>query len=365
VLLEGFRFGQDVNGQKSLRPRVVILVALPTALLGAIYFLFVEYATQSQRVDPMVQRLTLRLGGLILVGLALVLAAACGYLLADRFTRPVRLILQLIESGDLPANRAFLLRKRGREIYELYRLVSVLLNQNKTGARALEELEQLRVSLIILREQVVRTGEHGVLPPVGVLPDGAVSQIGASLDAKRVQLLSFFRDLRGKVTELRSEIHSLGQEIGFEEPANPDGAPTDNPGHAAALTADPPDPPAEPCAGRETPGSGSPNAPELQTAHQSLTRLRQLGTVLILEVARVGGAEAARVETLFDRFRSGLHELEDLLAVFVREQAREADPEPGGPGVAPAGGAEGRARWGHLLSELDTLERFLEEVEVT
>jgi len=384
--LEGVRFGPGKENRKSPRAKVVLLVALPTALLGATYFLFVEYVLQHLSLTAADQRLTLRVGGLALAALALILSAACGYLLADRMARPIRLLLRLAESGEMPAHRASPLHQQGTEIYDLFRLVGVLVNQNKAGARALEELEKLREALALLREQVSQTGQHGVLPPAGPLAGGPLQDIGSGLDHKRRQLLAFFRELRQQVVGLRVELLALGDELRYTA-ADHAGSPVEAVLNLAAGAGGE-TPRAEP--GPAVPGRLVPvRAPQAEEAieddapwnsvHRSLDRLQQMGTVLVIEAARVAGARGIRVEDLYGRFRTGLGDLEQLVIAalgrqdaagsngdsqVIAEKKSEGSDRSGTEGTEMPVGPDGRQRWERLLAELDALERFLGEVDV-
>jgi len=351
--VEGLRFARSGEGRRSFRGRVVLLVILPTAFLGAASLLFNEYVLDRAGPGTDALRLTLRLGEAGLFVLALILAAACGYLLADRVSRPIRLLLRLAEEGEITAPRAAFLERRGREVYQLYRLVSVLTNQNKAGARALEELESLRRSLASLREVVTRTGQHGVLQPVITKPGGPVAEIGASLEAKRLQLLGFFGELRERVRAVRAEVEAFPPE-------------DESPDRPAAVSE-------EPAAVR--------NGEALEQAKASVERLRQLGTVLVLEAGRSGASEGDHVNDLLGRFRGGLDDLEAWLRNLGASGAGNGGSPPSGEGteqVSPEEGvafaagpddesspqpADRQARLRAALEGLEALERRLGEVE--
>ncbi len=355
--MEGLRFDEEEpERRKSGRAALVLLVMLPPAFLGLAYFLFVEYVLENRLPAGTTLPLTLRLGGLALVFLSLVLAGACGYLLSERALRPIRLLLQLAESGGLPASRALFLQSRDRDVHELYRLVSVLVNQNKSGARALEELERLRAALAEFREQLSRTGQHGIPAALGPLPDGPVAEIGAGLDAKRLQLVGFFRELRERVRVLRDELAALGTVAGLDGTVEPTAAAPET----AVLPGEP--------GGSEDDG---PHGPDELSIHAPLEALRQLGTVLVLESARLGGVSHERAGDLFRRFETGLEDLEAVVEAIGDGRSARHDVPPDvtdeDRGAAAAAGAEAaeslRRRWQAVLEDIDTLERRLGEVE--
>jgi hypothetical protein len=311
------------------RGRAVLLVLVSPAFLGAAYFLFVEFMFREPQALDDRTRMALRLGGAGLVLISLVLAAACGYLLAERFLRPLRLILRLAESGEIQPDRAHSLWERGREYLDLHRLLHVLVNQNQTGARAMEELDELRAALAHFREEFSRTGLHGIPPEVTVT--GPVSEVALHVQSKRNHLLSFFRDLRERVGRVRLELERLGASLDLE-------GENQEMGESATAAA--------------------------AAVNASLNRLRQLGTVLALESARAGGAPARRAAELLDRFHVGLGDLESRLETLPPAQRGNGNLRMAESGSAPSvGRAEMRERWRLLLEGIESIERRLEEAE--
>ena len=336
----------------------ILLVVLPTAFLGAAYFLLVEYTLRDLLPGAADRRLALRLGGGALVVLSLVLSVGFGWLVVDRLMRPLRLLIRLPENGELSPRGAALLHTRIREYHDLYRLRGVLLNQKKAGTRALEELEELREALARLREELARTGQHGI-PPI-VTAVGPLNDIGLSLAAKRVHLLEFFADLRERTRRLRGELTALGQAAGLDRP----------PVEVDATV----------------------SADTLAPVSTSIERLRQIGTVFALEAARSGGGPGRRASELLERFQGGLTDLEEFLRSVALHPAgsdnggrpREpvtsdlddavasaalgrADPaaSDGIPAVAGSGSGpdQSRAAWLRLVEGMEALERRLAEAE--
>ena len=326
------------------RGRTGILVLLPPAFLGAAYFLFVEYVLREPLAVGASTRFLLRLGGAGLVVLSLILAAACGYLLGERFLRPLRLLLRLAESGEMQPDRAETLRARGREYLDLHRLLRVLVNQNKAGARAMEELDELRSAHARFRDEFSRTGLHGIPPEVST--NGPMHDVAVQVQARRNNLLSFFRDLRERVGKMRLELEELGAALGLDAgtAGSGDGGFGDGSGGC----------------GEE----GAPDAGLGLAVAARVERLRQLGTVLALESARSAGLPAPRAAELLDRFHAGLGELESILESL-----------PGVAGTPPAGSVRGilsmapesreglRDRWRRALDGIESFERRLDEVE--
>jgi hypothetical protein len=331
----------------------VLLALLPPAFLGVAYFLFVEYKFGGALGADPALRLYVRLGGAVLVAISLALAAACGYLVAERFLRPLRLLLRLAESGEVQPGRADTLRERGREFFDLHRLLRVLVNQNKAGARAMEELEQLRVALARFREEISRTGLHGIQPEVTVT--GPLREVAVHVQAKRSHLLSFFRDLRERVGRVREEMERLAPVLGIEDGAG------DTETGARAMA--------------ETPAAtGSRVATNTQLAMDKLVattgvgaaveRLRRLGTVLALESARAGGSPAARAAEMLERFHAALGDLEATLDGSSPAVSNPGNGRAEWVRLPPAADrAQVRERWRLVLDGIQSIERRLEEVE--
>lgn len=307
----------------------MLLVLLPPAFLCAAYFLLEELVLRPALRSDLSLCLALRLGGAALAVISLIFAAACGYLLAEHFLRPLRLILRLAESGEAQPDRVDSLHERGREYADLHRLLRVLVNQNKAGARAMEELDQLRAALARFREEFSRTGLHGIPPEVTAI--GPVREVAAHVQAKRNHLLSFFRDLHERVGRIRLELEQMRACLNPEDERREFGE------GLAAAAAD---------------------------VGASLDRLRQLGTVLALESARAGGQPAQRAADMLDRFHAGLGELEATIEALPRAVHSNGVRWPVEPDPAAASDrVELRERWRLLLEGIESIERRLEEVE--
>jgi len=346
----------------------VLLIVLPTVFLGATYFLLVEYTLRDLLAGAVERRLALRLGGGALIFLSPVLSVGFGWLVVDRLMRPLRLLLRLPENGGLLPRGAPLLHTRIREYHDLYRLLGVLLNQQKAGTRALEELEELREALAHLREELSRTGQHGIPPLVTAV--GPLRDIGASLAGKRHHLLAFFADLRERVQRLREELVATGAAAGLvtDAPSVEASPALEEERAGAAASATPAGPADEPAP-----------AERLLPVSHSVERLRQIGTVLALEAARVGGSPGKRASELLERFHGGLAELEELLGQGLLDPAgrnngdREAAERVAGNARARAEDLSAaecaaereavRVRWAGLIEGLEALERRLAEAE--
>lgn len=127
----------------ALRGRLLLSFAIPVLLLGAGAVVLLELAARG--ADP--TGLSVAAARAILAGfilLALLVAAALALQAGDRFARPVAWMLRAIDAGQ---DRALSQPPPPAADWELEMLsgrVRVLLRQNLSGAKAMEELEALR-----------------------------------------------------------------------------------------------------------------------------------------------------------------------------------------------------------------------------
>ena len=205
----------------------------------------------------------------------------------------------------------------------------------------MEELEQLRIALAHFREEITRTGQHGVIPEVHAA--GPLREIGASLQIKRSHLLAFFADLRERVHQVSGELAELGLIL------EPDAAAT-----RPRIAADPP------------PAAESDRLEESVTSvSASVERLRKLGTVLALETARAVGLSGLRAGELLERFDLGLNDLEEVVcALAVTARNGGVKPAMSAPDTSSIDPREAcRTSWQRLRETVDSIERRLVEVE--
>ncbi len=368
--MNGYRYGHRHDSGKGSRGRFVLLLLLPTLLLGITYFLFTEYLLEDLYAAGNSLRMTARLGGAILVVLSAVVATAVGYLLLDRLLRPLRILLRVVEGGDVPDSRSVDTATRCGEIAELYRVVGILVRQNQTGAKALEELEELRSALHTFREEIGRTGQHGIPPVVRTAQDGPLVAITEHIQRNRSQLMMYFGDLRDRVRGLRSELDSLaclpavfpGKVAGDD--SQPDAA-ISSPGGSAASSGTASAPP---CADRISDAEAAFSG--------SMERLRNLGTVLTLDVGASNRADGIRVGRHLEEYLGELAALEEarlaLVAVW-KDRAEELAADAAAAAARAASEAnsmdnrllnnELKDRLRQLIDYLDSLDRRLGEVE--
>lgn len=359
--------------QGSMRSRLVFLVTLPVIVLGTSYFLFVEYVLQDQWLPETGPWVALRVGGVFLIVIAVLVAVTCGFLVVDRVTRPVRLLLRLVESGELESGGGVFLHHREWEIFQLYRRIHALVLQNRSAAEAATRLRELEEALHALLQDMERPSTHGVPPhisPQEGTPDETVRSLIDRLSLHRARLLDYLADLTVQASEIRTRVGELEVALGdasvgmrraaktvedavsafdaaaaFSAAAPPRHASsngeagrtgsedsTDN-GHPDARPAI--QVPATRTAPSATGSDGwraadalvAADAEELveevERAFGSLERVRQLGVVAALEAERSGASESRRVGDIFERFQSGVGDLERALDAWVAASLAE------------------------------------------
>jgi len=127
----------------ALRGRLLLSFTIPVLLLGVGAIVLLELVAGGDDMaglHPPVARAIL--GGFIL--LALLVAAALALQAGDRFTRPVAWLLRAIDAGQTRAFSQLPPPTADWEMGMLCSRVRVLLRQNLSGAKAVEELETLR-----------------------------------------------------------------------------------------------------------------------------------------------------------------------------------------------------------------------------
>jgi len=157
------RFRGAAGRRGALRTRLLILFLTPVMLLGLAGLLLFPPA---ERGDPAGSgSASVPLFPIFFLA-ALLLAAGFALHVGDRIARPVAWLLRWIDAGDAsppsPAGRP----AADWELELLGRKVEVLLKQNLSGARAVEELERLRGELAAILDAVAagRAGGGNLCP---------------------------------------------------------------------------------------------------------------------------------------------------------------------------------------------------------
>jgi len=331
---------------RGLRGWAIALTLFPAALCGLTYLALVEYALAGRSDISDGSLGLLRAGGLGLVALTTILAAACGHVLSERFTRPVRLLLRLAETGELPQGQAAFTHGPQWEVFELYRRVGALVHQNQSGARAIQELERTRIALAALQRVLARPGQHGLIAELPPDDESSLVEIVQPLAANRARLVQFFAELRERVGVARNQLERLGEAAGWDR---------DEESFSDELVS--PAIPRVPAVVLEE----SPKAPALAalgpSAYESLSRVRRVGTVLALESERLAGPNGDEIGGWFARFEAEVDAAERQLEQFVTLQLGP------GPNPSDAARAELALTWRETREALATIETRLAEME--
>ena len=122
--------------------RAIVLCAVPTLFLGVTYFFLVEYVLREYAIPKEIVPL-LRFGGGGLVLLFTLVALAFGIQISDRISRPLQALLRIVEVDQVPSGQHGYLPKSDIELRYLFLRVHTLVQQNRSGAQTLRELEAL------------------------------------------------------------------------------------------------------------------------------------------------------------------------------------------------------------------------------
>lgn len=135
-----------------LRTRLLAAFLLPVLFVGVGGLLLIGLPGPALRPGSEIHAGLLYLA---LVILALLVSIGCAIQMGDRIVRPVAWMLRLMEAGQLRLLGRSPAPAADWEIGSLARRVQVLLKQNLTGARAMEELEALRSEVIAVLDAAV------------------------------------------------------------------------------------------------------------------------------------------------------------------------------------------------------------------
>ncbi|MFH1144576.1 MAG: hypothetical protein V1774_08550 [Candidatus Eisenbacteria bacterium] len=155
----GSRGGHPVARRGGLRTRLLILFLIPVMLLGLSGLLMLP---SSQRGNPH-DAAGGSVGPLfpIFFLAALLLAAGLALHAGDRIARPVAWLLRVLDAGEAAPVERPPRPVADWEMELLSRKVQVLLKQNVSGARAVEELETLRSEISAIIESAGADRPHG------------------------------------------------------------------------------------------------------------------------------------------------------------------------------------------------------------
>ena len=196
-----------------MRKRILFFTVLPTVFLGVTYFFLVEYVAREFTLRSEEVRI-LRYGGggvLLLFSLA---ALAGGAHLSDSIRRPLRMLSRISEGAEVAAEQTAHIPDSDPDLRFLFLRVHTLVQQNRSGAHTLGELEALKREVEEISEEIRRSNEGGALPngisaaengPAGPL----TREIQMFVDRLRDDLDSIDRGLV-EIAESLSEQEAIG-----------------------------------------------------------------------------------------------------------------------------------------------------------
>ncbi len=207
--MEEFRdMPRKPGAASSVRRRVLLLCVLPTLLLGATYFLLVEFALReilrTVDVPPL-----LRYGGAALGLLFTLVALGVGSMLADGFLRPLRALLRVAEAQEASPGPTAYLSDPDPHLRRLFLRVFTLVQQNRSGAQTLKELESLRGEVSALRDRIRLAAAVSTLPE----PRAAVELTGDLV----VEMERFWTRLRADLASVEGKLTHLVRSLGEHE----------------------------------------------------------------------------------------------------------------------------------------------------
>lgn len=206
--LEEFRdMPRKLGATSSVRRRVLLLCVLPALLLGVTYFLLVEFAMREilrvADVPPL-----LRYGGAALAFLFALVALGVGSMLADGFLRPLRALLRVAEAQEASPGPTAYLSDPDPYLRRLFLRVFTLVQQNRSGAQTLKDLESLRGEVAVLRDRI------RLAAAVSTIPEARAGDVTGELAA---EMERFWARLRADLTLVEGRLAELVRSLGEHE----------------------------------------------------------------------------------------------------------------------------------------------------
>ena len=184
----------------SVRKRVILLSVMPTLVLGITYFFLIEYILREYSIWNRAVPL-LRYGGAGLVLLFTLVALACGLQITDGISRPLRALLRIVDGDQAPPGQTGYLPGSDTELRYLFLRVHTLVQQNRSGAQTLGELESLSREVDGLCKKFRQANERMQMP--GRL--GEEDQDGSTGELTQ-ELERLWTRLRGDLEEIEREL---------------------------------------------------------------------------------------------------------------------------------------------------------------
>jgi hypothetical protein len=189
---------------------VILLCVLPTLVLGVTYFFLIEYILREYAIQNEVVPL-LRYGGAGLVLLFTLVALACGIQITDGISRPLRALLRIVDGDTAQPGHAGYLPESDTELRYLFLRVHTLVQQNRSGAQTLSELESLSREVDGLCRMFREANERMQIP-------GRLSEDQDGSTGRLTQELGrLWTRLREDLEEIESELGELSRILAEQE----------------------------------------------------------------------------------------------------------------------------------------------------
>jgi hypothetical protein len=188
---------------------VIPLCLIPTFLLGVTYFLLVEYV-MTQRLGAEQATTFLRVGGAGLILLFVMASLACAVQISDRMVRPVRALLRVAEGAEIVRAQGPVFPAADAEMRYLFLRVHTLVQQTRSGAQAVLELEDLRREVEEVTKQF-RAARGSFRPPE--IPAGRPDSAAGRLAHEATRFVRRLRSDIGRIEGGLDESSSLLAEL--------------------------------------------------------------------------------------------------------------------------------------------------------
>jgi hypothetical protein len=188
---------------------MLLLCVLPTLLLGVTYFLLVEFALR-ELLDTYDVPPLLRYGGAALALLFSLVALGVGSMLADGFLRPLRELLRVAEVHEGGPGPTAYLSDPDPHLRRLFLRVFTLVQQNRSGAQTLKDLESLRGEVTALRERIRLAAATSSIPEPRAVGGEAAADLLSEMER-------FWTRLRGDIESTEARLSQLARSLGEHE----------------------------------------------------------------------------------------------------------------------------------------------------
>ncbi|MDM7916273.1 MAG: hypothetical protein QUU85_13580 [Candidatus Eisenbacteria bacterium] len=301
---------RSAAGRRSIRSQALLLCALPVFLLGVSLILLVEFGLREGGATGAVTP-WLRYGSILLVLLFTMASLACGSYLAERTVRPIRALLHVAEGFHLAVDPPSPILEPDPDLRRLSLRIHTLVQQNRSGARAMMELEALRDEAKGVLARLREAGDRVPAPGTAPTPiSGVASDLGRDL---REEIDRYWQHLRDDLTGMAARAERIAQFLDAaateaeERPAQK-GQAAEGQAEVQSAEVQAEKAPAEKASGR---GNGT------RPAAEEFADLERLATVWSLEIERARRAVPDLPGSLGDCFHAFQRSFDALRGRFA------------------------------------------------